>query len=219
MKRFFWLALLLNLGLLIYFNLELLLPASPDIRLSEISPEKIRVLTPQEIETLPLKTPEPEQISLTDALCHEWGMFSDGNLANAQKAINQMGLNATLKSQTGQQAKRFWVYRPPFKTAAEAQKKAAEYKALGFSDIFVIQEDKWKNAVSFGIFEDEQLAEKLLNELKVKGIKNVTKALRTEDAVSYSLIFRDLSEKDAAAIIELKPNFPGAALKQTSCAY
>lgn len=217
MKRFFWIALLLNSALLVYFNLESLLPATPEIKLSEISPEKIKLLTPQEIEALPIKIQPAEQVPATTALCHEWGTFSDENIASAQKAIDKMGLRATLKNQVGTQPKRYWVYRAPFKTMSEAQKKAAEYRTLGFNDIFVIQEDQWKNAISFGMFEDEQLAEKLLNELKAKGIKNVTKALRNGNTASYSLIFSSLSEQDAAAIIELKASFPAAALRATNC--
>lgn len=223
MRHFFWLLALINIGLLAYFNLDYILPNKPQFKLAEIDPDKIQVLSQKAIDALPKKetappptltpTPPPEQTSA----CFEWGIFSDNNLANAQKALARMALQATIKEQSSAQPNRFWVYRPPLKTAAEAQKKAAELKALGVKDLFVVQEEKWKNAISFGIFEDEQLAMKLLQELQAKGVKNVEKISRNQGEAHYSLLLSNLTEENTAELRKLKPNFPAADLKQTSC--
>lgn len=216
MKRFFWLALLLNLGLLIYFNLELFLPASPQVRLSEISPEKIKLLSQAEIDALPLKS--AATASETEiANCYEWGTFSDAAVDNALKILAGINIQASAKVLDKQQPKRYWVYRAPLKTAAEAQKKAAELKALGVKDLFVVQEEKWKNAISFGIFEDEQLATKLVQELSAKGIKNIEKSIRSNGVGQHGLLIKTLTESQIAEINKLKPNFPAAELKQTTC--
>lgn len=216
MKRFFWLALLLNLGLLIYFNLELFLPASPEVRLSELSPEKIKLLSQAEIDALPLKSATTTSQSEI-ANCYEWGTFSDVAVDNALKMLAGLNIQASAKTVDKQQPKRYWVYKAPLKTVAEAQKKAAELKALGVKDLFVVQEEKWKNAISFGIFEDEQLATKLVQELRAKGIKNIEKSIRSNDVGQHSLILNALTDKQIAEINQLKPNFPAAELKQTAC--
>lgn len=223
MRRFFWLLILINLGLLAWFNKDYIMPGTPQIKLAEISPEKIKVLSQKEIDALPKKeislqttntlTQQPEPA----VACFEWGIFSDSNLANAQKALTRLTLPATVKEQSSVQPKRFWVYRPPLKTAAEALKKAAEFKALGVEDLFVVQEEKWKNAISFGIFEDEKLATKLQQELEAKGVKNVEKTLRSQGKAHYSLLLNKLTEKDVIELNKLKPNFPAADLKETAC--
>jgi len=221
MKRFFWLSVLINLALLAYFNLGYLLPGKPEIQLAELSPEKIKVLSQDELSALPkreasapvIDTPAPAPATT----CFEWGVFSDSSIANAQKALDKLSLQATTKEQSSEQPKRFWVYKAPAKSLAEAQKRAAEYKALGIEDLFVVQEEKWKNAISFGIFEDEKLATKLQHELQAKGVKNVEKTLRNQGKSHYSLMLGNLTENDSAEIKKLKPNFPAAELKEVSC--
>jgi len=221
MKRFFWLLVLINLALLAYFNLGYLLPEKPEIKLAELSPEKIKVLSQDELNALPkreatapvIDTPAPASV----ATCFEWGVFSDSNISSAQKALDKLSLQATTKEQSSEQPKRFWVYKAPAKTLAEAQKRAAEYKALGIEDLFVVQEEKWKNAISFGIFEDEKLATKLQHELQAKGVKNVEKTLRNQGKSHYSLMLHNLTENDSTEIKKLKPSFPAAELKEVSC--
>lgn len=223
MKRFFWFLIILNLGLLAYFNIGHIMPGKPEIKLAEIDPDKIKVLSQSEIDALPKKqmglplistpTLEPE----IKATCFEWGIFSDSSLANAQKVLARMNLPTTAKQQETEGPKRYWVYRPPLKTAADAQKKAAELKALGVADLFVVQEEKWKNAISFGIFEDEQLATKLMQELQAKGVKNIEKILRSNGKGHHSLELGNLNESQIAELKKLQPNFPAAELKEVSC--
>jgi hypothetical protein len=222
MKALFWLLVIFNLGLFAYFNSAYILPRSPQLQRAEIHPEKITILPPSEI-TAPPKVAESPLIATaaivapTISTCHEWGIFSDTNLANAQNALSALNLNAIIKEQSSQQPKRFWVYKPPLKSNQEAQQKAAEIKALGIENLFIVQEAKWKNAISFGIFEDERLANKLVNELKAKGINNVVKALRNQGNVHTSLMLNNLTENDIVEIGKLKPAFPGADLKEVAC--
>lgn len=221
MKRFFWLLVFINLGLLAYFNIGFILPGKPEIKLTEINPDKIKLLSQAEIDTLPKKTPslpptakiEPQPV----AMCFEWGIFSDASLVKAQNALAKMTLQATAKAENSNQPKRYWVYLPPAKTIADAQKKAAELKELGVEDLFVVQEDKWKNAISFGIFEDVALAEKLVRELRAKGIKNVEKILRTNGKGQHSLLLGSINENEITELKKLKPDFPAAELKEVSC--
>ncbi len=220
MKKLVWLLLLINLGLLVYFNLDHILPGTPQIKWVELNAEKISVLSQKQIDALPKKVaglPAPSSTSASVTSCFEWGIFSVPSIAGAQSAVAKLSLQATVKEQTSLQAKRFWIYTPPLKTVQEAQEKAAELKALGVEDLFVVQEPKWKNAISFGVFEDEQLALKLLSELKVKGVKDVVKTLRNQGKGHFILLFNNLAEADVTALKKLKPDFPEADLKEVTC--
>jgi len=219
MKYFFWLFAFINIGLLGYFNLDVVLPKPAQVQQAEIAPEKIKVLSQQEIDALVatkknVATSAPPPVI---DVCFEWSVFSDANLTHAQTALESLTLQATVKEQTTQEAKRFWVYRPPFKSSAEALKKAAELRTIGITDVFVVQEPRWKNAISFGIFSDEQLAINLQKELQAKGIKGVEKSLRSQGKSYSSLLLKNLTENEIAEIKKLKPDFPAAELKEVSC--
>ncbi len=56
MKKLVWLLVLINVGLLIYFNKEAILPNAPKAALQEIQPEKVSILTQKDIDALPQKS-------------------------------------------------------------------------------------------------------------------------------------------------------------------
>jgi hypothetical protein len=122
-----------------------------------------------------------------------------------------------VKEQTSLEAKRFWIYKKPLKSVEAAQAKALELKALGIQDLYIVQDVRWKNAISFGVFEDEQLATNLLNELKAKGVKEVMKALRNQGKGHASLQFNKLTDTEIIELKKLKPAFPEANLKKVDC--
>jgi hypothetical protein len=144
-------------------------------------------------------------------------VFSAVNLSGAQSAISNLSLKATVKKQSPLEAKRFWVYKPPLKSVEAAQAKALELKSLGVDEIYVVQEARWKNAISFGVFEDEQLATNLLNELREKGVKDVVKTLRNQGKGHASLQFSKLTDTEVLAIKKLKSDFPEADVKEITC--
>jgi hypothetical protein len=240
MKKLVWLLVLINVGLLAYFNKDVILPGAPKAAMVAIQPEKISILTQQQVDALPSKGSvaaaptstaaiTPPTVDATPAAnaapastpansaCYEWGVFSAANLTGAQSAVSNLSLQATVKEQSSLEAKRFWVYKPPLKSAEAAQAKALELKALGVNELYVVQEAKWKNAISFGVFEDEQLATNLLNELRAKGVKEVVKSLRNQGKGHASLQFSKLTDAEVLALKKLKPDFPEADVKEVAC--
>ena len=242
MKKLVWLLVLINIFLLAYFNKDVILPSAPMASIVSIQPEKISLLTQQQIDALPRKnstsiapsavaaiTPPittattmdtANAISATNpskSTCYEWGVFSALNLTGAQSAASNLSLKSTVKKQSSLEAKRFWVYKPPLKSVEAAQAKAIELKSLGVGEIYVVQDAKWKNAISFGVFEDEQLATNLLNELRAKGIKDVVKALRNQGKGHASLQFSKLTDAEVLALKKLKSDFPEADVKEIAC--
>ena len=220
MRSLILMLLLGNIGLYAYFNRALYLPAPASQQLVEIQPEKVVVLNPSQIAALTKKVVVVPPALILDQIvttCYEWGVFTGANQTRAEQAIKALGLKFTVKPQSSSQAKRFWVYRQPLPNAEAAQAKVLELKALGVQDLFVVQEPKWRFAISFGVFEDEQLATKLLNDLKAKGVKNVTKSIRNQgkDAASFKIV--DLTESNLQAVEKLQPDFPEATLNEVAC--
>jgi hypothetical protein len=74
MKRFFWLLVLINFGLLAYFNIGYILPGNPEIKLTEINPDKIKLLSQAEIDSLPKKAESsaPVVVAQPVAMCYNY---------------------------------------------------------------------------------------------------------------------------------------------------
>ena len=224
MKLLVWLLVLLNLGLLVYFNSEVIAP-KPVVADRSIQPEKLKILNAKDLESMPNKVAQTESpeaapvlVSGAEASCYKWGNFTKTNLPAAQVVLVRLGLQSDVNVEAvAQEDKRFWVYYPPLKSADLAQQKAAEIKALGVQELFIVQDSQWRNAISFGLFQDEQLASNLLSELQAKGVKGATKALRSPGKALSSLLIKAVSPSLALELHKIKPEFIGTDLAPAAC--
>jgi len=220
MKVLLWLLLLVNAGLLVYFNMDVIAP-QPTLVTTEIAPEKLKILDELSLEAMPKKVaalPTAPVQEVTATSCYEWGNFTASNLPSAQVALVKLGLNGAAKqAEPPQTDRRFWVYYPPLKNAKLAQEKADEIKALGVGEIFIVQDSQWRHAISFGLFQDEKLATNLLNDLQAKGVKGATKALRSPGKNISSLFIKDVTPEAALELQKISPEFVGSELRVAAC--
>ena len=234
MKLFVWLLVLLNVGLLAYFNMDLIAPKTPSIDHS-IQPEKLKILDESALAKMQTKKAQPvidpaastAQVNVqttaqaatpTPTSCYTWGNFTKTNLPSAQVVLVRLGLQSVINQEAvAQEDKRFWVYYPPLKSAALAQQKATEIKALGITELFIVQDSQWRNAISFGLFQDEQLATNLLAELQAKGIKGAAKGLHNPGKSLTSLLIKAVSVEAITELQKVKPEFVGTELVSAAC--
>ena len=223
MKLLVWLLVLLNVGLLVYFNLDVIAPKPPMADRS-IQPEKLKILSQADLDAIPQKVAqaaaEPSPVVAVDApsSCYKWGNFTKTNLPAAQVVLVRLGLQSDVnQEQVAAEDRRFWVYYPPLKSAELAQQKAEEIRAMGVSELFIVQDSQWRNAISFGLFQDEQLASALLNDLLAKGVKGATKALRSPGKSLNSLLIKAVSSSAALELHKIKPEFVGTELAPAAC--
>jgi hypothetical protein len=228
MRLLVLLLLLLNVGLYAYFNMNKLAPAPVSIS-KEINPEKLIVLSQAALDSMP----KNESTTVMDAnvpavipqvtepaatTCYTWGNFTKTNLPAAQVVLARLGLQSEIKlEEVATEDSRFWVYYPPLKSAELAEKKAAEIRALGVEELYIVQDSQWRNAISFGLFQDEQLASSLLNDLQNKGVRNATKALRSAGKSLNSLLIKAVSLEAATELQKVKPEFVGTELAPVAC--
>lgn len=227
MKWVVWLLLLANVIVFAYFNIEAV-PSGVRVAQPPLHPEQIKLLTEKEIEALPKKSDEPVTASAAEsqepptpatqqAACYEWGSFSSKNLPRAQNVLVKFSLQSTIKQQTPVESSRYWVYIPRAKSLQTAQTKMDELRNLNIEDIFIVQEPQWRYAISLGVFKDEQLATKRLEDLKTRGVNTAIKAPRNQEQGQTSLVINTMTSEMVAEIEKLKPDFPGSEIKQVSC--
>ncbi|MGQ0443492.1 MAG: sporulation protein, partial [Methylophilaceae bacterium] len=84
-------------------------------------------------------------------------------------------------------------------------------------ELFIVQDSQWRNAISFGLFSDEQLASNLLSDLLAKGVKGATKALRNPGKALSSLLIQDATAEAALELHKIKHEFVGTDLIPAAC--
>jgi hypothetical protein len=232
MKWLVGLLVLANVTVFAYYNINM--PKVEAVN-QEIDPDKLKVLTEKDLASMPKRqetpagpatvtapatevpTPaEPAKSVATASSCYKWTNLSASNLPSAQVELVKLGLQATTTQDNGvAQDKRFWVYYPPLKTLDLARKKADEIKKLGVDELYIVQDAQWRNAISFGLFNDEQLATNLLNSLHDKGVRGATKGMHSSGM--STLLIKDVSPTTALELYKVKPEFIGTELNPAAC--
>ncbi|MGP1717725.1 MAG: SPOR domain-containing protein [Methylophilus sp.] len=184
---------------------------------------------PQEVATSVMPAPKiadkkelskpAESRPVVAGVCYEWSSF---NTARVNEAVN-LAQQLNIKSQVGQpvfgqENIRYWIYKPPMASAEAVQTKADELRKLGVEDFFIVQDDpKWRNAISFGVFRDEKLADKLMEDLKAKGVRLLIKSTRNSGQGQSVIKLFSVNPQQFSALQKSQSQFPDAVLKEIPC--
>lgn len=225
-----WLVLclvLFNLLVFGYFNLGLSDPTVTHVTLAPLQPEKLKILTTSEIETLPKKAVEMTAVTLQPAAqameskppqCYEWGVFNAAQAKRVSTEMDKLLLQYTQKeTPVDPDGAHYWVYIPPKATLEIAQAKVEELKRLGVIETFIVQDVPWKYAISFGMFKDETLADKLLADLKKLGVKTAIKGDRNQNKENVTLYISNMTPEVLEQVNKIKGNFNKAELAAVTC--
>jgi hypothetical protein len=178
---------------------------------NQIAPERMRVLTPEEVKQQRDRVPEPgpgagefslSALDLTRGeACVELGDFAGSDLARARARLNALELGARLAARTVEMPGWTLVYLPPFKTRAEAERAAGELRKQGVRDLAVLDTAAMRNAIALGSFRDAELAKTHLADLQKRGVKGARISDKPGTLPGTRFIIRGL---DAATVARLQ---------------
>jgi SPOR domain len=205
--------------------------AAQQIAVLQISPEKI---VPVAVETVssvaPAAVSAPTPVPAAPAAvspvppvpvpasCAEWGLFAGSEAARADAALAALGLPAGTTQRRVTDVDGYWVHMPPLKTKGEVDRKVGELKALGVTEFFVVTEaGQWRNAVSLGLFKNEDAAKSELERLRALGVRSATVTRRERFLKQVAFVVSDPAAATLARLTELQKDFPGTEIKTGSC--
>lgn len=180
--------------------------------------ENIRLIAEGEVPPAP--APQPAAAAVEHQVCLAWGPFSEQAAAQAKNALAplKLGDNDVSILNPATKGSSWWVYIPPQKTKQDATRKVEELKNLGIQDSFVMQDNnKWRYAVSLGVFSSQAAAGKYLAQIREKGVRSAKAGPRNQDAGHASIIIKTGGANIEAELVKLKQGFPATDLKAVPC--
>lgn len=221
MLKFLFLALLLaNTALAAYQlgYLDTLLPNGhePTRLQRQIEPQRLRVVPEPKPEAEPAAAAGDAQPEVAAAAaCLEVGNFSQ---EEAQRFAAQLGeLAASAERQALQEVASHMVYMPPQQDRAAAERKAAELRALGIDDFFIIQDNssmRW--GISLGVFKTEEGARTHLAQLSDKGVRSARIGQRSVTSSQIAFRFRGIDPAARTVIEQAKAGFVRQEVRECS---
>ncbi|CAN7715659.1 SPOR domain-containing protein [Pseudoduganella sp. LjRoot289] len=154
--------------------------------------------------------PAPEKKAETVA-CYEVGNFALADARRFEAAVAPLGLGdrQARRNLPGTEISSYLVHIPPQGSKEGADKKAAELRALGISDYFIMSDTpamRW--AISLGVFKTEAAAQTLLAQLQKQGVHSARVAPRMSASKLLAFQFRDISGAIKAQLDDKLKAFP-----------
>jgi len=152
----------------------------------QIEPEKLKIVAPKDLPppappkpvaaVKPEPPPSPPAAPPVALKCMEWGSFTIADAPQAEKTLEPLALGARLVQRRTEETAGWWVFIPAQAKVPNARqaalRKAAELRALGIEDYFIVQEEgqhRW--ALSLGVFRTEDAARARLAALRTQGVR------------------------------------------------
>jgi hypothetical protein len=204
--------------------------ADPLPRARQIEPEKLRIVASSEAPP-PAAAPKPAPGSPPAAApasppvataataqfagrCMEWGSFTVADAPRAEKALEPLALGPRLAQRRTEELAGWWVFIPPQGNRPGALKKAAELKARGIDDYFIVSEEgehRW--SVSLGVFRNEEAAQAHLAALRGKGVRSAQLGPRDTMVPKIWLQVKGVDGALESRLKEITRQIDGAELK------
>lgn len=134
--------------------------------------------------------------------CIEFGPVADADLSQFESSLQSLNLGARLNTRTVFETAQYLVYLPSQGSFNAASRKAEELRQRGIRDFAILQEGgEFRFAISLGILSSEANAQKLVAELRERGVANVRVAPRQ---VSTARTMFRVAGVDAATKLKLE---------------
>lgn len=142
--------------------------------------------------------------------CLEVGNFAltEARRFEAQLAPLELGERQARRNVQGQEVSSYMVMIPPAPTRDVAEKRAAELRAKGVADFYIIPEGQQKNGISLGVFKAETAAQTELAKLAKQGVTAARVAPRYSPSKQMLFQFRDITAATRAKLERIAAKFP-----------
>ncbi|MCL4799474.1 MAG: SPOR domain-containing protein [Burkholderiales bacterium] len=176
----------------------------------QLDPGRIRLVSRDEAARL---------ARIRQPACIEWGPIGPNDVARAEDAIAGLQAGLKIENRRPEESAGWWVYIPPFPSRQAANQRVAELRRLGIEDYFIIPDDaKFRNAVSLGVFRNEEAAKGRFDALQRRGVRDAVLAERDGSARRVYLRIPQVTEALRERIGELRTAFPGSEVRDCPAA-
>lgn len=148
--------------------------------------------------------------------CVEIGSFvlAEARRFEARVAPLALGDRQSRRNLPGTEVSSYIVHIPPQGSKEAADRKAAELRALGVSNYFVISDNSpLRYGISLGVFKGETAAQNQLAALLKQGVRSARITPRMSGSRQLAFQFRSVDPALKAELEKIRADFPGTDLK------
>ncbi|MEQ1593201.1 MAG: SPOR domain-containing protein [Thiobacillaceae bacterium] len=180
---------------------------------------------PLNVDQLSLRSASHSKITIPDttgakvppALCVEWRSLTPPEFVLVREQLKNMTSDRVMSFAEVPLNMRQWVIFPPLPSRPAALAKLAELAAAGISDAFVVKDGTWINALSLGLYANEEAARRRVRELEDKGVLGTRIESQAKQGTAYYFIVRSEDADALKSLSEARAAYPNSTLSRVAC--
>ena len=153
----------------------------------------------------------------SDRECYTVGPLHDEDDISALAAwFSAQGSQATLRNDERREVVSTWVFLPPLESREAADARVREMQASNIDDIYVIPRGDMANAISLGLYSQEETLQRRVKQLEDRGFNpSLLPRYRTATASWFDVT---ASAANPMTVGVLDQIFPDLIIRQVACA-
>jgi hypothetical protein len=188
------------------------------------APEKTM---PMNVDRLNLRSPStppapkalpPPPVTVAEAMCVEWRGLVPTEFAQVREQLKTMAGERVMSFTEVPLKTRRWVIFPPLPSPESAVAKLNELAAAGIQDAFVVKDGAWKNAISLGLYANDEAAGRRTREVEGKGVLGTRVESLPQQGTDYYFVVRSEDPDTLKSLSTLKQGYPNSQQSRVACA-
>ena len=153
----------------------------------------------------------------TEALCVEWRGLSRGELTQVRDQLKAMVGERVMSFTEVPLNTRHWVIFPPLPSPESAAAKLSELAAAGLQDAYVVKSGALRNAISLGLYANDEAARRRVREAEDRGVLGTRVELLPRQGTDFYFVIRSEDPDALKSLSEIKQAYPNSQQSRVAC--
>jgi hypothetical protein len=163
------------------------------------------------------KNASPTRAADAEALCVEWRGLTQDELAQVRDQLKAMAGERVMSFTEVPMDTRLWVIFPPLPSPEAAAAKLSELSAAGLQDAFVVRDGPWRNAISLGLYGNDEAARRRVREVEDKGVLGTHIELQPRQGTEFYFVIRSEDPDALKSLGDIKQAYPNSRQSRVAC--
>lgn len=214
MKWIAWALLMLNLAVAGFFIGRSHWPQDQSDQNAPMNVDRLSLRT--QSAPAPAQAPSP-RVAAPEAMCVEWRGLNPDEFAQVREQLKAMAGERAMSFTEVPLNTRHWVIFPPLPSPQSAADKLSELAAAGVQDAFVVKDGAWRNAISLGLYANDEAARRRVREVEGKGVLGTSVELLPRQGTDFYFVIRSEDTDALKSLGGIKQAYPNSQLSRVAC--
>jgi hypothetical protein len=214
MKWIVWALLMLNLAVAGFFIGR---SHWPQAQSDQNAPMNVDRLSLRTQSASALAQVPAARVAAPEAMCVEWRGLNPDEFAQVREQLKTMAGERAMSFAEVPLNTRHWVIFPPLPSAQSAVDKLGELAAAGVGDAFVVKDGTWSNAISLGLYADDEAARRRVREVEDKGVLGTRVELLPRQGTDFYFVIRSEDTDTLKSLGAIKQAYPNSQQSRVAC--